>query len=178
MADTAKKVKKVNLEREIIKPDGKVLTNKAQKEDKQGNLLFEDIKGSDGKVTKSPILWDKPMKIRDYIILFLSQRFTQQTNREMFWATQIGIQCADEKIKEVELSENQLNFLIRLMKENKLKIQNPMGQDTDREILFPYEKAQTLEELMTPEQIEEWLEEEELEEKLKAKKAAKTEEAK
>ena len=173
MADTAKKVKKVNLDREIIKPDGKVLTNKAQKEDKKGELMFETTKGADGKETKTPVVWDKPMKIRDYIILFLSQRFKQQSNREMFWATKIGQACSDEDVSEVELPENQLNFLIRLMKENKLSIQGPMGQDMEKSVLFPYEQAQTLEELMSPEDLEEWLEIDDLEATLKEKKEKK-----
>lgn len=150
----AKKGFKVNLETGITKVDGKPLEN-------------------DVENPKTKKMEKKQMKVRDYILIFLGQRFAAKTNREMFWATELGIACADEKNKELEVEDKKRDFLVRLVKDNKLKIQGPMGQDVEKDLLFPYEKSQLLSALMTPEELEEWLEEDELMEKIKDKEGKK-----
>jgi len=97
----------------------------------------------------------KTLTIRDYLLTTLSVKFAPQNLKEVFWTTEIGIMVADEKNKEVELSDDKTKFLIRLVKENKIKQQLPMGQERVVEIFTPVEQAQILRALMSEDEVKE-----------------------
>ena len=80
--------------------------------------------------------------------------------KETFWTTQLGIQFADDKIKEVEISDNKAKFLRRIIEANKAKVvqPNPMGGQTETtiELFFPYELGQLLAIFATDEEKKEF----------------------
>jgi len=90
----------------------------------------------------------KDLTIRDYLLTILGTKFAIQNVKETFWTTQLGIQFADDKIKEVEISDDKAKFLRRIIEANKTKViqANPMGGQTEEEIelFFPYELGQLL----------------------------------
>jgi len=100
---------------------------------------------------------ETPTTIRNYLLTLLSLRFSPQNTKEVFWTTEIGILVADEKTKEIELSDDKIKFLIRLVKANKIKQQLPMGGEKEIEIFSPVEQAQLLKALMSEEEIKEEL---------------------
>ena len=113
-----------------------------------------------GKPLKTPIYDDKGKKtgdkdsvLRDSLLLVLGSRFVMLDNKEAFWTTGLGILIADEKNKEIEISDNKRKFLKRIMENNKIKMNVAGGGEREVEVFFPYELSQILGALMTPEEL-------------------------
>ena len=71
---------------------------------------------------------DKKMCIRDYLLTILGTRFPIQENKEIFWTTELGILFSNDENKEVEISDDKAKFLKRIIENNKMTIQGPMGE--------------------------------------------------
>ncbi len=100
------------------------------------NLTTTDTKGKRKNAT-----------LRDYLLLRLGSKFEILQEKEYFWTYDLGIKIADPKNKEIELSEDQVEFLKRIIKNNKAKIvkNTPMGPQEEESYLFsPYEVGQIL----------------------------------
>jgi len=84
------------------------------------------------------------LTVRDYLLALLSAKFNIIENKEYFWTTELGILFADKKKKEVEISDDKWKFLVRIIKENKVKRPTPMGGEKEEEMFLPYEVGQLL----------------------------------
>ena len=98
---------------------------------------------------------DKKMCIRDYLLTILGTRFPVQENKEIFWTTGLGILFSDEENKEVEISDDKAKFLKRIIENNEMIVQGPMGE-RKVEIFFPYELSQLLSLFLTEEEKKEY----------------------
>lgn len=85
----------------------------------------------------------RAVTIRDYLLTLLGSRFAVQSPRESFWTSQLGQLIADEKNKEIEISEDKFQFLKRVVETNKIKRDTPMGVQ-EIELYFPFELGQLL----------------------------------
>jgi len=125
-------MKKINLNQKILTIRGEPVKNpeldeKGQpKRDKKGNPIMKD------------------MVLRDYLLTILGTRFPVLNTKEVFWTTELGILIADEKNKEIEISDDKMKFLIRILKNNKIKQILPMGGEREIELFFPWELGQIL----------------------------------
>ena len=106
----------------------------------------------------------KKMTVRDYLLTILSTKFPLEETKEAFWTTELGQLIAsgtkivggkvDEKGKikggkevpniEIEISDDKAKFLRRIIENNKVTQQLPMGQTKDIELFFPFELGQLL----------------------------------
>lgn len=93
----------------------------------------------------------KEMRIRDYLLTILSTRFPVVDKKEVFWTTQLGILFSDEENSEAEVSDDKAKFLRRIIENNKVTIQNPMGEK-EIELFFPFERSQLLQLFLTEEE--------------------------
>ena len=125
-------MKKINLNQKILTIRGEPLKNPEL--DDRGQLK-RDKKGN-------PIM--KDMVLRDYLLTILGTRFPVLNTKEVFWTTELGILIADEKNKEIEISDDKMKFLIRILKNNKIKQILPMGREREIELFFPWELGQIL----------------------------------
>jgi len=125
-------MKKINLNQKILTIRGEPLKNPEL--DDRGQLK-RDKKGN-------PIM--KDMVLRDYLLTILGTRFPVLNTKEVFWTTELGILIADEKNKEIEISDDKMKFLIRILKNNKIKQILPMGGEREIELFFPWELGQIL----------------------------------
>jgi len=125
-------MKKINLNISILTIRGEPLKNPEL--DDRGQLK-RDKKGN-------PIM--KDMRLRDYLLTILGTRFPVLNTKEVFWTTELGILIADEKNKEIEISDDKMKFLIRILKNNKIKQILPMGGEREIELFFPWELGQIL----------------------------------
>ena len=85
--------------------------------------------------------------LRDYLLTLLASRFQIIDNKESWWTTELGILIADEKNKEIEISDDKFKFLKRIIEKNKMKIiqTTPMGPvEKEVEIFYPFELGQLL----------------------------------
>jgi len=82
--------------------------------------------------------------VRDYFLIILGTKFPIKDNKETFWTTDLGILFADSKNKEVEISDEKIEFLKRIIGENKITQPLPMGGEKEMTIFFPYELGQLL----------------------------------
>lgn len=112
-------MQKINLEQKLLSVKGEVLKNVENKE----------------------------MKIRDCFLIMLGARFPIQDKKEVFWTTQLGILCADEKNKEIDISDDKMKFLKRIFENNRIKRQLPTGQEEEMELFLPFELGQILQAL-------------------------------
>jgi len=125
-------MKKINLNQKILTIRGEPLKNPELDDRRQ---LKRDKKGN-------PIM--KDMVLRDYLLTILGTRFPVLNTKEVFWTTELGILIADEKNKEIEISDDKMKFLIRILKNNKIKQILPMGGEREIELFFPWELGQIL----------------------------------
>ena len=124
-------MKKIKLDTKMVIPSGKPI--KRQKRDENGKVVI-----SKGK----PVM--EELTVRDYLLALLSSKFNIIENKEYFWTTELGILFADKKKKEVEISDDKWKFLVRIIKENKVKKPTPMGGEKEEEMFLPYEVGQLL----------------------------------
>ena len=85
----------------------------------------------------------RDMTIRDSFLTILGQRFDIKDRKEIFWTTELGIVISNDKNKEAEISGGKLDFLKRIVENNKIKQQSPMGEK-EVELFFPNELGQIL----------------------------------
>ena len=81
----------------------------------------------------------KIMRLRDYLLTILGTRFPVLNTKEVFWTTELGILIADEENKEIEISDDKMKFLVRILKNNKIKQVLPGGGEREIELFFPWE---------------------------------------
>ena len=124
-------MKKINLEQPILTIRGEPVKNPELNE--KGEPIIEK-----GKQKM------KIMLVRDYLLTILGTRFPVLNTKEVFWTTELGILIADEKNKEIEISDDKMKFLVRILKNNKIKQVLPMGGEREIELFFPYEIGQVL----------------------------------
>ena len=86
----------------------------------------------------------KALTVRDYFLTILGTKFTLKDNKETFWTTDLGILFSDSKNKEVEVSDEKIEFLKRIIGTNKIKQPLPMGGEKEITVFFPYELGQLL----------------------------------
>ena len=124
-------MKKINLEQPILTIRGEPVKNPELNE--KGEPIIEK-----GKQKM------KIMLVRDYLLTILGTRFPVLNTKEVFWTTELGILIANEKNKEIEISDDKMKFLVRILKNNKIKQVLPMGGEREIELFFPYEIGQVL----------------------------------
>ena len=120
-------MKKIPLNQKILTIKGEPLKNPELDEKEE---LKRDKKGN-------PIM--KDMVLRDYLLTILGTRFPVLNTKEVFWTTELGILIADEKNKEIEISDDKMKFLVRILKNNKIKQVLPGGGEREIELFFPWE---------------------------------------
>ena len=86
----------------------------------------------------------KVLTVRDYFLVILGTKFPVKDNKETFWTTDLGILFAKSESKEVEVSDEKIEFLKRIIGENKITQPLPMGGEKEMTIFFPYELGQLL----------------------------------
>lgn len=86
----------------------------------------------------------KVLTVRDYFLVILGTKFAVKNNKETFWTTDLGILFADSKNKEVEIPDEKIEFLKRIIEDNKTIQSLPMGGEKEITIFFPYELGQLL----------------------------------
>ena len=118
---------KIDLSKKILTVKGQEIKINSEKKDPKNPKMF--IK--------------KATTIRDYLLMVLSQKFETKNRKETFWTMDLGIKIADEKNKEVEISKDKLDFLARVVENNKYKRATP-GGETEVELFFPFELGQLL----------------------------------
>ena len=122
---------KINLEKPIVNIRGLPIENEVV------NLKTKKIE-------------KKIMRVRDYLLTILGTRFEMEDRqKEPFWTTELGILIADEKNKELEISEPKADFLRRILTANKIKQTLPMGGEREIELFFPFEISQLLQLFMS-----------------------------
>ena len=124
-------MKKIKLDQKMLLPSGKPI--KRVKRDENGKPVIVKGKQVEEEVT-----------VRDYLLAMLSANFPIVENKEYFWTTELGILFSDKKKKEVEISDDKWKFLVRIIKNNKVKKPTPMGGTKEEEMFFPYEVGQLL----------------------------------
>lgn len=117
-------MKKINLNQKMLLPSGKPVMRNVT--DEKGKTKQEEV------------------TVRDYLLALLSANFPIQDNREYFWTTELGILFSDKKKKEVEISDDKWKFLVRIVRNNRVKKPMPMGGTKEEEMFFPYEVGQLL----------------------------------
>jgi len=120
-------MRKILLTQKILTIRGEPVKNPEL--DEKGQLK-RDKKGN-------PIM--KDMVLRDYLLIILGTRFPVLNTKEVFWTTELGILIADEKNKEIEISDEKMKFLVRILKNNKIKQVLPGGGERETELFFPWE---------------------------------------
>ena len=113
---------KINLEKKIL------------------NIKGKEIKKTDPE-TRKPL--KEALTIRDYLLTVLGQKFAIKNRKETFWTQDLGIKFSDDKNKEVEVSQDKIDFLARVVEDNKYKIMSPTGEK-ETELFFPFEVGQLL----------------------------------
>lgn len=86
----------------------------------------------------------KALVLRDYFLTILGTKFPVKDNKETFWTTDLGILFANSENKEVEVSDEKIEFLKRIIGDNKIMVPQPMGGEKETTIFFPYELGQLL----------------------------------
>ena len=113
---------KINLEKKIL------------------NIKGKEIKKTDPE-TRKPL--KEALTIRDYLLTVLGQKFAIKNRKETFWTQDLGIKFSDDKNKEVEVSQDKIDFLARVVEDNKYKMMSPTGEK-ETELFFPFEIGQLL----------------------------------
>lgn len=119
------------------------------------NIKGEPIKTPELNTENQPIIekGKRKMKnvcIRDSFLTILGSHFEMKDKKEPFWTTDLGMACAKQNVLEIE--GEQLEFLKRIIKNNKTKQPLPMGGEQEIEVFFPFEVSQILKALMTEEE--------------------------
>ena len=86
----------------------------------------------------------KVLTVRDYFLVILGTKFPIKDNKETFWTTDLGILFAKSENKEVEVPDEKIEFLKRIIGENKITQSLPMGGEKEMTVFFPYELGQLL----------------------------------
>ena len=110
----------------------------------KGEVIKVPVSIGEGKIAVPKI---RDSILRDYLLTLLASRFQIIDNKESWWTTELGILIADEKNKEIEISEDKFKFLKRIIEKNKMKIiqSTPMGPtEKEVEIFYPFELGQIL----------------------------------
>lgn len=83
--------------------------------------LDQKIVGIDGKPIKNG---KEDVTMRSILMGLLSSSFKKESVKEAFWAHEIGILSSDEKKKEIELSNDKIQFIRRIVKDNDFSTDN------------------------------------------------------
>ena len=145
---------KVNLDTKILTIRGKPISMEEPIPGVSNNILREIVNypvANPETLAKQFTEWQKKLKetkkrdmtIRDSLLTILGQRFEIKNRKEIFWTTELGIMISDDKNKEAEISGEKMEFLKRIIEENKATQQTPMGEKKV-ELFFPYESGQIL----------------------------------
>jgi len=129
---------KINLTKKILTVKGTPVTAEI------ANPEYEALSEKEKKKTNIPQTIKKELEVRDYLLTILSTKFPLLHNKEAFWTTELGILIANEKNKEIEISDDKAKFLKRILENNKIKQVLPMGGEREIELFFPYELGQLL----------------------------------
>jgi len=155
-------MKKINLNQKILTIRGEPIKN--PEFDEKGQPIIEK-----GKQKM------KIMRLRDYLLTILGTRFPVLNTKEVFWTTELGTLIASEtkivggKVDddghriggkevpniEIEISDDKAKFLYRILENNKIKQQLPMGGEREIELFFPYELSQLLRLLIDEKELKE-----------------------
>ncbi len=83
--------------------------------------------------------------VRDYLLMILGSRLEIKRPQERFLVTKMGMDIADENLKELELDEEKFKLLKRIIENNKIYRQNNItGQMEEVELFIPYEAGQLI----------------------------------
>lgn len=107
------------------------------------NIKGEEI-SKDEVNPKTKKMEKKVLTVRDYFLVILGTKFPIKDNKETFWTSDLGILFAGSENKEVEVSDEKLEFLKRIIGDNKITVPQPMGGEKETTIFFPYELGQLL----------------------------------
>lgn len=147
---------KINLDKKILTIRGEPVKNE---EPRPGTIekVMNEIKRfptDDVNILKGQFLkWQETLKdvvvkdqtIRDYLLLLLGSRIElKDKRREAFWVSDLGGLFSSSENKIVEVSDEKMEFLRRIVEHNKIKRPKPMGGEEDVELFFPYELGQLL----------------------------------
>lgn len=85
----------------------------------------------------------KPVKIKDYLLTVLGSKIETQSPRENIWVRTLSVAIEGAK-NEIEISEDEFQFLKRIVEKNKAKQISREGNIEEIELFFPYELGQLL----------------------------------
>ncbi len=83
------------------------------------------------------------VKIKDYLLTVLGSKVEVQNPRENIWVRMLSVEIGQAK-KEIELDEDEFQFLKRIVEKNKTKRFGIDGKIEEIEVFFPYELGQLL----------------------------------
>ncbi len=119
---------KINLDTPILAMSGKQLTIP---------MLDEKGKPKQQKVT-----------LRMWLLVALNMRFDMiDVAKEPFWTNELGMLCADEKNKTIEISDEKAKFLQRVIETNKfsvLSVKDGQAQKEEINYFTPFEMGAAL----------------------------------
>lgn len=134
-------MKTIPLSKKVLNIKGEPL--KTKKPNPEWLALSKEEK----KETKIEKTIETETTFRDYYLMMLGTRFKVIDKKETYWAMKIGMEFS-EGTDAVELADDKVKFLRRLVEENKVIRTNQMGKNEEVELYFPYELGQILEPLL------------------------------
>jgi len=111
--------------------------------------------GTPQKLAEDFAKWQKTLRenvesdstLRDNLLMILGAKFIlKDKNKEVFWTSDLGIEIADKKNKEIvfEEGDEKYEFLKRIISDNVIKRVDVSGQEKTMDLFFPYELGQIL----------------------------------
>ena len=85
----------------------------------------------------------KGVKVRDYLLTVLGSKIETKSPRENIWVRTLSVKIEGAK-NEVEMSEEEFQFLKRIVEKNKSERMSMDGKREEVEFFFPYELGQLL----------------------------------
>lgn len=127
---------KIDLKKVVLNIKGRPM--KSQKLDDNDKIVLDDKGNPEMEV----------LTIGSQLAFLLGTKFEMKDkNREPFWAIELGIKCSTEKVLnfnfEKEIEKEQLDFLRRIVKDNKIKQQTQTGEKV-LDIFSPFVLGQLL----------------------------------
>lgn len=98
-----------------------------------------DVQFEENYLDEKGKLKTRKVTLRDWLVLILNSRFDIIEAKENFWTTDLGIKFADTKNKEVEISDDKMKFLRRIIEANKLYTIGPRGDKQEIQPFTPFQ---------------------------------------
>jgi len=111
------------------------------------NEVLKDIQGEGIETSKNikGKIKKIPLTIREALLNYLGANIQLQDNKESTWVWAIANQLNDEAKTEVEISDDKIEFLRRVIGDNKIFAYGPQGTKNEVNLYPPFVVGQLLE---------------------------------